>query len=96
MEVNGKIIAVAPMVRGTSARGEWAKAIIVVEYEGGQFPKSLVLSNMNKADAFASLKVGQKGKFKFDGSTRQAQNGNWYMDLNCWAWDIDASDDMPF
>lgn len=96
MEISGKIIAVAPLISGTSSRGEWKKATIVVEYEGGQYPKSLILSNLNKADSFASLRVGQKGKFKFDGSARKASNGNWYMDLNCWAWDIDASDEPPY
>lgn len=101
MEITGTIIAVPPIVSGTSSKGEWKKASIVVQYEKGQYPKSLVLTNMPKADAFSKLRVGQSGKFKFDGEVRQASNGNWYMDLRCWGWDIDAPasapvDDDPF
>ena len=89
MEIKGKITAVPPLVTGTSARGEWKKAAIVVTYEDGQYPKSLLLTNMQKAEEFSKLKVGQQGIFKFDGNVRQsASNGNYYMDLTCWEWKI--------
>lgn len=90
MEVKGKIIAVPPAKSGVSSRGPWKRASIVVEYEGGQFPKQVLLSNMNKAEDFEKLRVGQTGTFKFDGSVRE-NNGNYYLDLNCWSWQIDSS-----
>lgn len=59
-----------------------------MEYESGQYPKQVLLSNMNKAEEFEKLQVGQTGTFKFDGSVRE-NNGNYYMDLNCWSWQMD-------
>lgn len=88
MEVKGKITS-SPIVRaGVSARGPWKRVSIVVEYESGQYPKQVLLSNMNKAEEFERLQVGQTGTFKFDGSVRE-NNGNYYMDLNCWSWQMD-------
>lgn len=76
--------------RGNSAKGPWARQTVVVEYESGQFPKSIALQNMNKAEAFGRIRVGQTGTFKFDCKTRE-YNGRYFTDINCWAWDIDAS-----
>lgn len=90
MEVSGKIIAIPQERTGTSTRGFWRKVFIVVEYESGQHPKQILLSNMNKAEDFAKLRVGQVGKFKFDGAVRE-NNGNFYLDLNCWSWEVDNS-----
>ena len=89
MEVKGKIVAVPPVVTGTSARGPWKKSCAVIEYESGQYPKQIMLTNLNKADEFSKLRVGDTGTFKFDCTVRQANNGNYYQDLNCWSWKID-------
>ena len=89
MEVKGKITAIPAPKAGVSAKGPWKKAFIVVEYEGGQYPKQILLSNMNKAEDFSRLRVGDTGTFKFDGSVRE-NNGNHYLDLNCWSWSLDA------
>lgn len=91
MEIKGKITATPQAKSGISQRGPWKKAFIVVEYESGQFPKQLLLSNMSKAEDFEKLMVGQTGTFKFDGGVREASNGSYYMDLNCWSWQIDNS-----
>lgn len=88
MEIKGKIIATPPPKAGVSARGPWEKAFIVVQYEDGQFPRQLLLGNMNKSAEFKTLRVGQSGTFKFDGSVRE-NKGNYFLDLNCWAWTID-------
>lgn len=90
MEIKGKITAVPPAKSGVSSRGPWKRALIVVEYEGGQYPKHVLLSNMNKAEEFGKLRVGQTGTFKFDGSVRE-NNGNYYMDLNCWSWNMEQT-----
>lgn len=90
MEVTGIITAIPPAKTGVSSRGPWRKSFIVVEYEGGQYPKQILLSNMNKAEEFSRLKVGDTGTFKFDCSVSE-RNGNYYMDTNCWSWKIDSA-----
>lgn len=88
MEIKGKITAVAPLERGVGSRGPWARATVVVEYESGQYPRSVALQNAKDAEQFASLRVGQTGVFKFDIKARE-HNGKWYNDLNCWSWTMD-------
>lgn len=88
MEIKGRITAKPQAKTGTSSRGFWKKAFIVVQYEDGQYPKQILLSNMDKADDFERLREGQTGTFRFDGKVRE-NNGNYYMDLNCWSWQLD-------
>lgn len=93
---------VCPIERGTSARGPWAKATIVVRYEEGQYPKDIVLTNLSKAEDFARLRVGATGVFKFDAKSHKGNTGKWYCDLNCWSWSTSsegapaAVEDEPF
>ena len=100
MEIKGKVTAKPTAKSGVSNRGPWKKVFLVIEYEGGQYPKQIILSNMNKAEDFDRIRVGDTGVFKFDGSVR-VNNGNFYLDLNCWSWSIDEprqqeSSDRPF
>lgn len=101
MEIKGKVIAKPASESGTSARGFWKKAYLVIRYEEGQYPKDILISSMRKASEMENVRVGQSGTFKFDGRTRQAQNGKWYCELECWAFDLDQqqqqspSDDDP-
>jgi hypothetical protein len=90
MEISGRIVAIPREKTGSSSRGFWRKVFIVVQYEDGQYPKQILLSNMNKAEAFAKLRVGQTGKFKFDGKVGE-HDGNYFLDLNCWAWEINET-----
>lgn len=94
MEIKGKITATPAPKTGVSSKGPWKKVFIVVEYESGQYPKQLLLSNMSKAEDFSRLKVGDSGVFKFDGSVRE-NNGNFYLDLNCWSWTLDRDSNDP-
>ena len=89
MEIKGKVTAIPPEKTGVSTRGPWRKVFIVVEYDGGQYPKQVILSNMNKAEDFSRLKIGDVCTFKFDGSVNE-RNGNYYMDLNCWSWKLES------
>lgn len=77
-----------PEKNGVSSRGPWRKIFIVVEYESGQYPKQILLSNMKDAERFATLRIGMTGTFKYDCSVRNS-NGNYFMDVNCWSWQID-------
>lgn len=88
MEIKGKVTAKPTSKSGVSARGPWKKSFLVIEYEGGQYPKQILLSNMNKAEDFERIRIGDTGTFKFDASVRE-NNGNYYLDLNCWSWQID-------
>lgn len=90
MEIKGRVTAVAPIERGVGARGPWARATVVVEYETGQYPRSIALQNQKDADGFARLQVGQMGVFKFDVKARE-YNGKWYNDIICWSWTTDPS-----
>lgn len=89
MEIKGKIVAKPASDSGTSSRGVWKKAFVVVRYEEGQYPKEILLYNMKNADGFEQLQVGETCTFKFDARTRQANNGKWYCELECWSWNKD-------
>lgn len=91
MEIHGKVIAKPASKTGVSQRGPWKKSFLIIRYEEGQYPKDLLLSNMNKAEDFERIQIGQSGTFKFDGSAREGQGGNWYLDLNCWSWTLDQA-----
>lgn len=90
MEIKGKVFAKPESKTGVSSRGPWKRAQLVIRYEEGQYPRDILLSNMNKAEEFERIQIGQTGTFKFDGSVRE-NNGNYYLDLNCWSWQLDQA-----
>ena len=92
MEIKGKVIAVPRPETGMSSRGPWARQTVVVEYEGGQYPKSIALQNMKDAENFGRIRVGQTGTFKVDFKTRE-YNGKYFTDINCWGWTLDEAHD---
>lgn len=85
MEITGRIKTVLPLQKGTSQRGPWSKAVIVIEYQSGNYTNTLALENMAKADEFASLPVGAEFKFWFDPVSRE-YNGRYYTQCNCFNW----------
>lgn len=85
MEITGRIKTVLPLQQGTSQRGPWSKAIIVIEYQSGNYTNMLALENMAKADEFAALPVGAEFKFWFDPVSRE-YNGRYYTQCNCFNW----------
>lgn len=89
MEIKGRVVEKPATESGSSSRGIWRKAFLVIRYEDGQYPKDILLSNMRKAEEFERIQKGQSGTFKFDARTRQGNNGKWYCDLECWDWTID-------
>ena len=90
MEITGKVVAVPPVQSGMSARGPWKKATVVVEYEGGQYPKRAVLTNMKDAENFCQLRVGDTYKFYFNMEARES-NGKWFQDIKCWKWESNGT-----
>lgn len=85
MEITGRIKTVRPLQQGTSQRGPWSKAIIVIEYQSGNYTNILALENMGKAAEFAALPVGAEFKFWFDPVSREHQ-GRYYTQCNCFNW----------
>ena len=85
MEITGRIKTVLPIQSGTSQRGPWSKAIIVIEYQSGNYTNILALENMAKAAEFAALPVGAEFKFWFDPVSREHQ-GRYYTQCNCFNW----------
>ena len=85
MEITGRIKTVLPIQQGTSQRGPWSKAIIVIEYQSGNYTNILALENMGKAAEFAALPVGAEFKFWFDPVSREHQ-GRYYTQCNCFNW----------
>ena len=85
MEITGRIKTVLPLQSGTSQRGPWSKAIIVIEYQSGNYTNILALENMSKAAEFAALPVGAEFKFWFDPVSREYQ-GRYYTQCNCFNW----------
>lgn len=86
-EVTGKVIAVLPMVTGSSAKGEWKKATVVIEYPDGQYVNKLSLENMKNADKFASIPLMSEVTVKFSVQSRES-NGRWFTSANAVSWDI--------
>lgn len=85
MEITGRIKTVLPLQSGTSQRGPWSKAIIVIEYQSGNYTNILALENMSKAAEFSALPVGAEFKFWFDPVSREHQ-GRYYTQCNCFNW----------
>lgn len=94
MEIKGKVTG-KKTENGVSRRSgnSWKKVSIVVQYEDGQYPKQLLLTNMQKPEDFDRIRIGDSGTFKFDGGVRESGD-KYYLDLRCWSWKIEG--DMPF
>lgn len=93
MEFKGKIIAVPKPETGISQRGPWTRQTIVIEYESGQFPRTIAIQNTKDAENFGKLRVGQTGVFRVDCKAREF-NGKYYNDLTCWSWTTDQQSGM--
>ena len=83
MEIRAKVLGVCDIESGTNSKGEWKRATVVVEYLDGDYPHKVALTNMRKADEFASLKVGDTGTFNINLNSREYQS-RWYTTCDCW------------
>lgn len=89
MEIKGRVIAKPASESGTSSRGFWKRAYLVIRYEEGQYPRDILLSSMRKADEMENVREGQSGTFRFDARTRQGSSGRWFCDLELWSFELD-------
>lgn len=85
LEIEGKIIQLLAVTKGTSARGELAKQDFVLEYQDGNFPAQVCLTawGQDKVDELAKYKVGDTVKASFNIRARE-YNGRWYNDIRVW------------
>lgn len=90
MEIKGKVIEKLPLQSGTSSRGEWKKACIVVEIPDGQYTTKLALDNLKDAEAFEKIAVGSEGTFNVNVSSRKSNDGRWFTSCTCWKWTIEG------
>ena len=89
MDIKGKVKAVLPLQSGTSAKGEWKRQTVVVEFKDGDYTSCVALDNVKKAEEFGKLNIGDECTFKCNTPTSREYNGRWYTSINCWGWDVE-------
>lgn len=82
----GKIVAAEPYQQGTSQRGtQWCSQNFVIEELNQQYPSRAVFQvyGPDKLQQF-NLQVGEIVTVHISPNARQAQDGRWFNQLNCW------------
>lgn len=84
MEIKGTIINVLPEQSGTSKSGKtWRKREYIVEYEHGQYPKSVVFSVMGQKIDELNIQQGMDYNLSIDFEARE-WNGRYFLQASCW------------
>ena len=85
MQFKGKIIEALPVVTGQGARGTWVKQGFVLEYEPGQYPKSIAFDVFGdeKLQKFR-ISVGEELICDIDFKAVKGRNGNTFNSVDCW------------
>lgn len=84
MTITGIITAVLPETGGTSKSGKaWRKREAIVEYQRGQYPKSIVFQMMNDNIDKFNLQQGQEYDLEIDFESRE-WNGRYFLQASCW------------
>ena len=103
MEFEGTVVAVLPVVKGTSARGEWIKQEVVFEQPGDFGRKVCVGFWGDRAQEAGTLKPGEKVSIAANVESRE-YNGRWYTEVRAWrmsrvaaqpAAAVPSADDFP-
>ena len=89
MDIKGVVKTVLPLQSGTSAKGEWKRQTVVVEFKEGNFTSCVALDNVKNVGEFGTLNIGDECTFKCDTPTSREYNGRWYTSINCWGWDVE-------
>lgn len=83
MEFEATVIAVLPVVKGTSARGEWIKQEVIFE-QAGEFGRKVCVGFWgDKAQDAGTLKPGDKVSVAANVESRE-YNGRWYTEVRAW------------
>lgn len=83
MELIGKVYKVMPVETGEGKNGTWKKQQVIIEVDGGKFPKKVAMvfwSELTNSEAFVE---GKDISVEFDLESREF-NGKWYTDVKGW------------
>lgn len=85
MQFKGKIIEALPVVTGQGARGQWVKQGFVLEYDSGQYPKSIAFDVFGdeKLQKFR-ISVGEELICDIDFKAVKGRNGSTFNSVDCW------------
>lgn len=84
MEIKGLITNSLPEQSGTSKSGKaWRKRDYIVEYEHGQYPKSVVFSVMGQKIDELNIQQGAEYALSIDFEARE-WNGRYFLQASCW------------
>ncbi|MCC8088444.1 MAG: DUF3127 domain-containing protein [Rikenellaceae bacterium] len=83
MEIQGTVFRVLPLVKGTSARGEWMKQEIVVELQT-EFNRKVCISFWgDKVQEVAKMREGDNVNISVNIESRE-YNGRWFTEVRAW------------
>ena len=85
MQFKGIIKEALPVVTGQRARGQWAKQGFVLEYESGQYPKSVAFDVFGdeRLQKFR-ISVGEELICDIDFKAVKGKNGYTFNSVDCW------------
>ena len=85
MQFKGKIIEALPVVTGQGARGSWVKQGFVLEYDSGQYPKSIAFDVFGdeRLQKFR-ISVGEELICDIDFKAVKGRNGGTFNSVDCW------------
>ena len=85
MQFKGKIIEILPVVTGQGARGQWVKQGFVLEYDSGQYPKSIAFDVFGdeRLQKFR-ISVGEELICDIDFKAVKGRNGGTFNSVDCW------------
>ena len=85
MQFKGKITEALPVVTGQGARGQWVKQGFVLEYEPGQYPKSIAFDVFGdeRLQKFR-ISVGEELICDIDFKAVKGKNGYTFNSVDCW------------
>ena len=85
MQFKGIIKEALPVVTGQGARGQWVKQGFVLEYESGQYPKSIAFDVFGdeRLQKFR-ISVGEELICDIDFKAVKSRNGGTFNSVDCW------------
>ena len=85
MQFKGIIKEALPVVTGQGARGSWVKQGFVLEYDSGQYPKSIAFDVFGdeKLQKFR-ISVGEELICDIDFKVVKGRNGGTFNSVDCW------------
>ena len=83
MELSGKVFKVLPVESGEGKNGTWKKQQVVIETDGGKYPKKVAVVFWGDLVNSSSFVDGNDISIEFDVESREF-NGRWYTDVKAW------------